>query len=136
MSNANAAKGQRWEKAIVDFLSPFFGRAVVRPRQEGYLDVGDIHISPFIIQAKDHARLDFSGFVDDAELQASHAGEPYGVAVVKRRGQGSGRAYVVHSLASFTRVVIRLRRAESLLLRASPAVFDEHMAAVNVEARL
>lgn len=105
MPNPNKARGSRWELAIRRHLEGFFGRRVRKPAQEGYKDVGDLHISPFVIQAKDEARHTFSSYVDDAEKQAVHAGEPFGVAVVKRRGVGTDRAYVVMSLATFTRVV-------------------------------
>lgn len=134
MSNPNAARGARWEKAIVDFLRAIFGRqSVVKPRQEGHIDVGDVHLSPFIIQAKDEAQHNFSGYINDAEKQADAAGEDFGVAVVKRRKYGTSKAYVIHSLASFARLVARLRRAEALLLRASPELFDQHTAANKIE---
>ena len=127
MSNPNGDRGRRWEKALVDYLRERHGRqAVVKPRQEGYIDVGDVHLSPFVIQAKDEASHNFSGYINDAEKQAAAAEEDFGVAVVKRRRYATEKAYVVHTLASFSRLVSRLRRAESLLLRASPALFDQH----------
>ena len=47
MGNPNGDRGRRWEKAITDFLRLIFGRQiVVKPRQEGYIDVGDVHLSP------------------------------------------------------------------------------------------
>lgn len=125
MANANAAKGARWERAVRDFLKEVFGRLVLRPHQEGFVDVGDLHLSPFVLQAKDEARHTFASYVDDAEKQAVAAGEPFGVAVVKRRNVNVSRAYVVMSLATFRAVVDRLRRAESLLARHAPEVFHE-----------
>jgi len=129
VSNPNGDRGRRWEKAIVDYLRPHLGRQnVVKPRQEGYIDVGDVHASPFVLQAKDEASHNFSGYINDAEKQAAAAEEDFGVAVVKRRNYGPGKAYVIHTFASFTRLVLRLRRAEALLLRASPEMFDQHTA--------
>ncbi len=133
MSNPNKAKGDRWELAAVTYLREWLGRNVIRPRQEGYEDIGDIHISPFAIQAKDEARHNFSGYVRDAEKQADAAGEDYGVALVKRRTVGPRLAYAVMTLETFRRVVTRLRRAEEQLLRASPALFDKHMAQTKKE---
>ena len=108
MPNRNAQKGSRWELAIRDYLQKTHGRAVIRPRQE-HADVGDIHLSPFVIQAKDEARHTFSSYVDDAEKQAGRAGEPFGVAVVKRRGVNVSRGYVVMSLETFNRVAGMVR---------------------------
>jgi hypothetical protein len=125
--NPNAARGARWERAVRDFLREVFGRLVLRPRQEGHVDIGDLHLSPFVLQAKDEAKHDFSGYIRDAEAQARAAGEPYGAAVVKRRNHAVGLAYVVLTLHTFRAVVARLRRAEDLLLRADPAAFDAHI---------
>ncbi len=128
MGNPNGDRGRRWEKAITDFLRSLLGRqTVIKPRQEGYLDTGDVHVSPFVVQAKDEASHNFSGYINDAEKQAANAGEDYGVAVVKRRNYGVGKAYAVMSLRTFGLVVLRLRRAEHYLLRANPELFDKHV---------
>ena len=137
MGNPNGDRGRRWEKAVVDYLRLRHGRqAVVKPRQEGYIDTGDVHISPFVLQAKDEKSHNFSGYINDAEKQAKAAEEDYGVAVVKRRNYGTGKAYVIHTLESFSRLVQRLRRAEELLLRASPELFDKHREAIKKEHEL
>lgn len=127
MANPNGDKGKRWERAVREYLAEVFGRAVRRPHQEGFLDVGDLHLSPFALQCKDEARHTFSSYVDDAEAQAVNAGEPYGAAVVKRRNTGTGRAYVVQSLATFRRVAARLESAEDALRRADHTAYDRHI---------
>lgn len=101
MANPNAAKGKRWELAVRRYLEETHGRDVRKPAQEGYRDVGDLHLSPFALQCKDEAKHDFSGYVRDANLQAAHAGEPYGAAVVKRRRHSTGDGYVVMDLRTF-----------------------------------
>lgn len=133
MANPNKARGDRWERAVLDFLRDVFGRSAIRPRQEGHIDVGDVHLSPFALQLKDEAKHNFSGYLADAEKQAAAAGEPYGAAVVKRRNYATGKGYVLLTLATFRRVVARLRRAEELLLRANPDLFDQHMAETKKE---
>ena len=134
MGNPNGDRGRRWEKAITDFLRRLLGRqTVIKPRQEGYIDIGDVHVSPFVIQAKDEASHNFSGYINDAEKQAEAAGEDYGVAVVKRRRYATEKAYVVMTLATFARIVQRLRRAEAQLLRANPEMFDQHMTLTKKE---
>ena len=134
MSNPNGDRGRRWEKAITDFLRLLLGRqAVIKPRQEGYIDIGDVHVSPFVLQAKDEKAHNFSGYINDAEKQAAAAGEDYGVAVVKRRNYGTGKGYVVMTLRTFALVVMRLRRAEEYLLRANPDLFDKHVSMTQNE---
>lgn len=134
MSNPNAAKGSRWERSGLDFLKEVFGRSAIRPRQEGYIDVGDIHISPFALQFKDEAKHNFSSYVNDAEKQAAAAGEPFGAAVVKRRRYSVDKAYVVMSFGVFRALLIRLRRAEALLARYAPEVFHEQHLTASDEA--
>ena len=126
MTNANAAKGARFEKTVLDFLRDLFGRhRVIRPHQEGFVDVGDLHLEPFALQLKDETRHTFSSYVDDAEKQALAAEMPFGAAIVKRRKLGTGRAYVVMSLNTFARLVERLHRAEALLARHAPEIYHE-----------
>ncbi len=130
MSNANARKGSRWEAAVRDFLREVFGRFVIRPRQEGYVDIGDLHLSPFVLQAKDWKTLAaaLNEGLNGAEKQAKAAGEPFGAAVVKRRNKSVGLAYTVMTLATFRDLIARLRRAEELLARHAPEVFHtEHL---------
>lgn len=112
MSNANKAKGNRWELPVLRYLQEVFGRAALRPRQEGHVDVGDIHISPFALQLKDEAKHNFASYVRDAEKQAAAAGEPFGAAVVKRRRASTEDGYVVMSLRTFRDLLLRLRTAE------------------------
>lgn len=107
MTSANKAKGGRWELDIVKYLSERFGRLVRRPHAEGFEDIGDIHLSPFVLQAKnwgDVASALREG-VAGAEVQADRAGEPYGVAIIKRRGKGAEHAYVAMSLRQFRDLV-------------------------------
>lgn len=106
MTHPNAAKGARWELSVRRYLDSQLGpRTVRRPAQEGYLDVGDLHVGPWTLQCKDEARHAFAGYVDDAEKQAVNALQPFGAAVVKRRQKGADRGYVVMSLETFARVL-------------------------------
>ena len=74
MANANKAKGTRWESAVRDFLKE--ERCLDHARriaQTGTLDIGDIHMEPFVIQAKNQKSFDLAGWVADAEVQAERA---------------------------------------------------------------
>ena len=133
MANPNKARGDRHERETRNFLAEVFGRLVKRPRQEGLQDVGDIHVSPFVLQAKnwrDTVAAIRAG-VEGAEEQARNAEEPYGVAVVKMRGKGAAYSRVVMTLATFRRVLARLLRAERLLQRHAPDAYAQHMAEVE-----
>lgn len=101
MTHPNAAKGKRWESAVRDFLRPTFGRRVIRPTQEGYRDVGDLHVPLFVLQCKDETWIDLPGYLRAAERQRIHAGERFSAAVVKARGKPAADGYVVMSLATF-----------------------------------
>lgn len=124
MSNPRKAKGTKWETDIKGFANSVLGAMtkVYRPAQEGFKDTGDLHgVSPFIVQAKDWKnwqeaiRLGLDGAVQ----QAIHAGEKYGVVVVKRARKPIGDAYAVMRLLdwlSFYKEYLQLQE-ENLALR-------------------
>jgi hypothetical protein len=124
--SAAKSKGTAFETLIVRALSAFFkGRHGLAPRrvaQEGFADSGDVHgVSPFIIQAKAYKSWEeaIRLGLDGAEKQKHHAGEPYAVAVVKRPRRSIGDAYAVMNVATFARLLLRLRRAEDTVAAIS-----------------
>lgn len=129
MANPNGAKGAQHERDTRRFLEAAFGRLVRRPHAEGFRDVGDIHLSPFVLQAKNWADTTaaLNEGVKGAEVQAVHAAEPYGVAVIKKRGSNVSQARVAMTLATFRRVVARLLRAEALLRHHAPDAYVTHI---------
>lgn len=134
MSNAAKRKGTAWESALVAYLAAVFaGRHGLAPRrvaQSGALDTGDLHgISPFVAQAKSYANL-ADGLrlgLEGAEIQRVRAGEDYGVAFVKRVRKPVALGYAVTTIATWARLVLRLRSAETLLQQNAPAAFDRHL---------
>lgn len=132
--SAAKQKGTAWETALVRTLGAFwglrFGLVPRRVAQEGFADSGDIHgISPFIAQAKNYKSWEdaIRLGLDGAEKQKGHAGEPYGVAFVKRVRRSVGDGYAVMTVATFARLLVRLRRAEHYLRKHAPAeVWDLH----------
>ncbi|GAA0660220.1 hypothetical protein GCM10010193_08940 [Kitasatospora atroaurantiaca] len=122
MANPNKQKGTAWESSVRDYLNvelgqvdeygrlldPFDGMNVRRPAQEGARDVGDVHAVPFVLEAKDVAKPTVPSFLRQAEVEAQHAGFPYGVAVVKVR-RANVRAGKVHfTVRTWTRVRLAL----------------------------
>jgi hypothetical protein len=112
--SAAKQKGTAWETALVNFLKSK-GIEARRVAQTGMLDTGDIHgISPFIGQAKNYQNL-ADGLrlgVEGAEVQKVRAGEPYGVALVKRARKPVSKGYAVMTVETFADLLVRLRRAE------------------------
>lgn len=128
MSNPNAAKGAQAERDVRAYLAEVFGRDVRRPHQEGFKDVGDLHLSPFVLQVKNYADIATALNVGlaGAAVQAVNAGEPYGVAIIKKRGANISEARVAMTLKTFRDVVGRMLRAERLLSRHAPDAYDHH----------
>ncbi|OKI00157.1 hypothetical protein A6A06_23620 [Streptomyces sp. CB02923] len=118
MANPNKAKGTQWESDVRDYLNkelgqvdeygklldPFDAHNVRRPAQEGAADVGDVHAVPFVLECKNVKSPAVPTFLRQAEVEARHAGFPYGVAVVKvpRANVRRGRVHV--SVRTWTRV--------------------------------
>lgn len=134
-------KGTRWERAVRESSNAFFrlrhGLKVYGPRQEGYKDVGDLHgVSPFIWQAKDWKDVvsALREGLNGAVVQAGHAGEMYGAAVVKRARRPVGDAYAIMRFQDLARVTIRLRRAEEYLRILEPEAYADHMKDTDEDA--
>ncbi|GAB1641786.1 hypothetical protein [Krasilnikovia sp. MM14-A1259] len=136
MSNANKAKGTRWETALVHFLRTV-GIDAYRPAQAGLRDVGDLHgLTPFVGQAKDYKSWQdaIREGLDGAEKQKHNAGQPYGVAFIKRIRRDVRQGYAVTTVATFAHVLVRLRRAEKLLATyAAQHEVEEHFRSVSTE---
>lgn len=128
MANPNARKGSDWERAVRRYLEEWFGRQVRRPRQEGFRDVSDLHLSPFVLQAKNwkDTTAALREGVNGAELQAVHAGEAYGVAVIKSRNKPAADGRVAMTLRTFRRVAHRILLAEKYLARHAPDAFEAY----------
>lgn len=115
MTSPQAAKGSKWERDVVGFLRGL-GLRVYRPRQEGFEDVGDVHVGPAVLQAKDWRdwqsaiREGLDGAVAQArawDAKHGNASRSYPAAVVKRARRGVADAYVVMRLEDFVRLLER-----------------------------
>lgn len=114
MSNPQKRKGTAWETAIVRFLREA-GLYAIKPRQEGALDVGDVHVEGLVVlQAKDYRDL-ATGIregVEGVRVQRGHAGLRFGFAVVKRARKPVEDAYVVMRLGDLPDLVRALAEQE------------------------
>lgn len=118
MTNPQKAKGSAFETAIYRFLQDA-GLFAYKPRQEGSRDVGDVHVPPFVIQAKNYRDV-LAGIregVEGVRVQKGHARMPFGVAVVKRPRKPIEDAYVVMRLGDFPQLVraVTTPQADSVL---------------------
>lgn len=97
-NRASAKKaGTAWETAIVAALARNGWPHAERRRLAGVLDRGDIAgVAGVCIEAKNTARLDLAGAVDEANREARNAGAGIGAAWLKRRGRTAAEdGYVV-----------------------------------------
>ena len=108
MTGGSAAKrkGSAFEREVVRYLQEHgfadAERAYGAGRPE---DIGDVVGVPGVtVECKAARSIDLAAFVDEAERERLNARQPYGVAVVKRRGKSTGQSYVVLSLEAFTRL--------------------------------
>lgn len=134
--SAAKTKGTKWETALVRAMRAA-GLPARRVQQTGRLDVGDLHgIEPFIGQAKDWLAWQdaIREGLDGAERQARNAGAQYGVAFVKRARRAVGAGYAVMTVATFGRVLARLRRAEALLREHAPDAYLTHSDLTAIES--
>lgn len=114
MANPQKARGTRWESEVVRFLHAHGFPEARRNVQHGARDIGDIGGIPgFAIEAKDWQRPDWPAFVDQANREARNAGEPFGVAIVKRRRRPTSDAFVVMDLDTFVRLLHRILESPS-----------------------
>jgi hypothetical protein len=94
--------GTRAETALVNWLHANGHGEAYRLAKAGARDVGDIGGLPLTIQVKARRAMDLAGWVDDAQVQASNAGNDVGVVFHKRKGKGNpGEWYCTLPVAAF-----------------------------------
>lgn len=111
MSNPNKAKGTTWERNVRTYLREHLDPRAYSPRQEGYLDQGDIHAWTAVFQAKDWRDWQSAIRVglDGAVAQAENSKRWPPVAVVKRARRPVGDAYAVLRLSDLVRLLAAAR---------------------------
>lgn len=91
MTSPQKNKGSSYERSIVQYLREC-GFRVDRTRTGWSDDRGDIHgigsptNQPFVIECKNHQRLNLSGWIGELRTEIANAGGVAGVLVHKRRG--------------------------------------------------
>ncbi|MEU7636580.1 MULTISPECIES: hypothetical protein [unclassified Streptomyces] len=132
MSNPAKRKGTAWEREVRHYLNTALGQYVdhwkdaaypwkdphdpdnvIRPAQTGARDVGDLHARPFVLECKAERSIRLADYVRQAKREATHAGFPLGVAIVKAPRRSAADGYAVMDLATFAQVLVLLRRSEA-----------------------
>ena len=91
-SRASAkAAGTRFERLVADCLAAFIDDRIDRRPKTGNKDKGDVgglrHLgNRVVIECKDVARLDLSGWVDEADVERGNDDAVAGLVIHKRRG--------------------------------------------------
>ncbi|MEU7039811.1 hypothetical protein AB0A77_01980 [Streptomyces varsoviensis] len=122
LANPSKAKGTAWETAWTAYLREIHNPSAHRNVQMGAKDIGDV--SGFYLHAaelKAEKTIRLPEYIAQANREAIHADQPFGVAVVKRVRAHVSAAYHVRDAATDVRLVNRLRDAEGLLQRHAPA---------------
>jgi hypothetical protein len=101
--------GTAWESAVVSHLQYHGFVTAERRALHGSKDIGDLTGLPgFLIGCKNERTIRLSTYMDELQVQKGNLVRGGGVVpleVVKRRGQGPGRAYVVIELNEFLPVL-------------------------------
>lgn len=110
--NKSKQRGTAFERLVADYLADKLDDRIDRMPLRGGKDRGDIAgvRTPFgervAVECKNTTRLDLSGWVDQAVVEAGNADAPVGVVVHKRRGKGQAAdQYVTMRLADLVRLL-------------------------------
>ncbi len=109
MANRSKARGTRHEVRVRDFLIAE-GFPAVRLAQSGTQDIGDIGGVPgWTIEAKSTRIAALASAMDEARVEAQHAGMPY-FCVIKHRDRATvDRDYVILEAGVWVRVLRAMR---------------------------
>jgi hypothetical protein len=107
--SAASRKGGSFERLIADYLKFYLRDSRVDRRvKHGTKDRGDvaglrtIRGADVVMEIKNHARMELSQWIKEAEVEAGNADAPAGVVCHKRKGVGSpAHQYVTMSLETF-----------------------------------
>jgi hypothetical protein len=107
--SAATRKGSFLERLIADWLKfRLRDSRIDRRVKHGTKDRGDvaglrtIRGADVVMEIKNHARMELSAWLREAEVEAGNADAPFGVVCHKRKGVGDpAQQYVTMSLAAF-----------------------------------
>jgi len=105
VSNPSKSKGDRWERALVDFFRSRGYQDVARLRARGAHDEGDLGGFPlWVVEAKDDSTMSPWAMAAQAEAEAANAGKPFGAAFRKSPRRPTEEATVIMTMATWVRL--------------------------------
>jgi hypothetical protein len=107
MANANKTKGDLAEREVTRYLQGS-GFTASRIPAGSNADIGDVWLPPPlpVVQVKNVAKLDLSGWCNQVDEQAFNANRECGVVVHKRKGKTNpGDWYVTMTLETLTKLL-------------------------------
>ena len=110
MVNRSKNKGTAAETAVVNYLLGRVFPDVERRALSGSQDKGDIAgLRNWVVEVKDQARLDFSGWLKELAAEMKNANTSFGAVWAKRRGKSSpGDWYVMMTGEIFVQILNEL----------------------------
>ena len=111
-------KGSKFEQQVVDYMRRVLGdHRIERRVMGGANDRGDVsgvslRCKPVVIECKNHARMELSQWLEEAEAERGNADAEFAFVVHKRRGCGEanmGRTYVTCDLETLCAVIAGAR---------------------------
>lgn len=95
MANPSKQKGTRFETEVAEYLG------VERATLKGSKDRGDLLIAGWAVECKNERLIRLADYMAEVEVERHNAKAIFGCAVVKRRGKGPAKAYVIMELDQF-----------------------------------
>ena len=87
MSTPEKQKGDRAERAIVEWLHSLGWTKAHRIRAGSPDDIGDIELHPdLVIEVKDRGKVDLPAWLRNLAVQKANKDAAFGVVIVKKRG--------------------------------------------------
>lgn len=115
-SRASAkAAGTRTETAAAAYLAQTVDDRVERRRLSGSRDRGDlsglrVHGLPLVAEVKDCAKVEYTPWLNEAEVERGNADALAGVVIAKRRGKGApADLLVMMTLRDFAAILTGVR---------------------------
>jgi hypothetical protein len=105
---ASRSKGHRWERAVAQLLRDAGWHALTSRNARGGSQQGEdiVTDAPVCVEAKNQARIELAGWVDQAVEQSCCCG---GVVFIKRRGKPAEHGYAVMRIDQYLSL---LRKAD------------------------
>lgn len=106
MTNPSKAKGSQFERDVVKFFNDNGFPLVERRYGAGAQnDCGDLNGLQMVVECKALKAITLASIMDETEVEIGNSKFDTGMAVIKRRGKGTGEAYAVMTLKEIAKLL-------------------------------